>query len=155
MVKNQVNRQYSLTANLQHHISNLGPLIPETYLWFQLSWGDLIIIPLIMVMLRCTLQNFHLNLTLNLLQIQTPIPLNQLVMVKCAISFNSSTQSMIKIFWVLTSRLFVIYRWLPLLQNFIQYLLCCFINMEEQMLQSQIACHTFYVCHNQVHSETS
>ena len=26
---------------------------------------------------------------------------------------------------------------------FIQYLLCCFINTEERMLQTQIACHTF------------
>ena len=27
--------------------------------------------------------------------------------------------------------------------KFIQYLLCCFIKTKEQMLQSQIACHTF------------
>ena len=48
-----------------------------------------------------------------------------------------------KIFWMLTSRFFKLYWWSPLLKIFIQYLLCCFINMEVRMLQSKIACHTF------------
>ena len=50
---------------------------------------------------------------------------------------------MIILFCMLISRCFRIYYWPPLIQNFIQYLLCCFINMEDQILQSQIACHTF------------
>ena len=48
-----------------------------------------------------------------------------------------------KIFWMLTSVLFKLEWLLPLLKNFIYSLLCCFINIEERMLQSQIACHTF------------
>ena len=44
---------------------------------------------------------------------------------------------------MLISRCFKLDWWSPLLQNFIQYLLCYFINTEEQMLQSQIACHNF------------
>ena len=42
-----------------------------------------------------------------------------------------------------TSRWFKIDWWMPPLQNFIPYLLCCLINMEERVLQSQIGCHTF------------
>ena len=38
--------------------------------------------------------------------------------------------------------------WSPLLQNCIQYILCYFIKTEEQMFQSQIACHTF-LCFSQ------
>ena len=44
---------------------------------------------------------------------------------------------------MLTYRCFKLDWWSPLLQNFIQYLLCYFIKTEEQMLQSQIACHPF------------
>ena len=33
--------------------------------------------------------------------------------------------------------------WSPLLQNFIQSLLCCFIKTEERIFKSQLACHTF------------
>ena len=98
---------------------------------------------LIMVMLRFTLNIFQLNLTLNMFHIQTPIRSNQLMIIKCTISCNSSTQNMMMIFWMLTSKCFRLYWWSPLLQNFIQYLLCCFINTENQMLQSQISCHTF------------
>ena len=50
---------------------------------------------------------------------------------------------MMMIFYMLTSRCFKLDWWSPLLQNFIQYLLCYFIKTEERMLQSQIACHTF------------
>ena len=50
---------------------------------------------------------------------------------------------MMTIFQILTSRCFKLDWWSPLLQFFLQYLLCCLINTEEQMLQSQIACHTF------------
>ena len=65
------------------------------------------------------------------------------MIIKCTISWNSSTQNMIRIFYMLTSRWFKLDWWSPLLQIFINYLLCCFINMEELMLQSQIACHNF------------
>ena len=44
---------------------------------------------------------------------------------------------------MLTYRCFKLDWWSPLLQNFIQYLLCYFIKTEKRILQSQIACHTF------------
>ena len=53
-----------------------------------------------------------------------------------------------KIFWMFTSRCFRFDWWLTLLKNIMQYLLCCLINMEENILQSQIACHTF-LCFSQ------
>ena len=49
---------------------------------------------------------------------------------------------------MLTSRCFKLDWWSPLLQDFIQYLLCCFINTKEKILLSQIACHTF-ICLSQ------
>ena len=58
-------------------------------------------------------------------------------------SWDSSIQNMMKILWMFTSRCFKLYWWSSLLQYFIHYLLCCFINMEDWMLQSKIACHTF------------
>ena len=112
-------------------------LLPKTVLWFCLSWGDLIIVPLIMLMLRFTLHIFQLNLTMNMFQIQTPLLLNQLMMMKWTISWNFSTHNMMNIFWVLISRCFRYYWWSPLLKNFIQYLLCFFINMEGQPTNSQ------------------
>ena len=72
---------------------------------------------------------FPVNLTPNKFQIQTPLLLNQLMMMEWNISCNYSTQNIMKTFWMLTSRCFMLYWWLPLLQNFIQFLLCCFINM--------------------------
>ena len=86
--------------------------------------------------------DFQLNLSLNLFQIQTTLRLNQLMMMKWTISWNSSTQKMMKTFWMLKSRCFSLDWCLPFIQKFIQYLLFCFINMEERMLQSQTACHT-------------
>ena len=73
MAKNQLIHQYSERANLRHLTSNTGPLLPKPVLWFQISLGDLIIMPLIMVILRLTLQSFQLNITLNLFYIQTPL----------------------------------------------------------------------------------
>ena len=87
--------------------------------------------------------DFLLNITLNMFQIQTPLRSNQLMMMKWAISWNYSTQNMMIILCMLTFRYYRIYWWLPFLLKIIQSLLCCFIKMEEQMLQSQIACHTF------------
>ena len=58
--------QDSVTANLHQLTSNLVHLLPKPVLWFQLSWGDLIIITLIMLMLRLNLQGFQLGLNLNL-----------------------------------------------------------------------------------------
>ena len=70
---NQLIHQESVTANLQRITSNSVPLLPKPVLWFQISWGCLISIPLIMVMLRFTLHILKLNITLNLFQIQTRI----------------------------------------------------------------------------------
>ena len=147
MVKNQINHQEIGTANLHHLTSNPEPLLPTPSLWFKLSWGDLIIIPFIMVVFRFTLNSFQLNLTLNLFHIQTPLRSNQLMMIKWTISWNSSTHNVMKIFLMLTSRWFRIEWWFPLIQDFIQSLLCCFIKKEEKILQSQIACHTFLFFH--------
>ena len=143
MVTKQNNHQKNGTANLRQITSNPGPLLPEQTLWFQLSWGNLIIMPYIMVMLKFPPQIFQLSLSLNQLRIQTPLRLNQLMMMKWIISWNSSIHYMMKIFWMLTSRCFKLDWYLPLLQNSIKYLLCCFIKTEEQMLQSQVACHIF------------
>ena len=96
-----------------------------------------------MMMLKFILQIFQLNLSLNQFQIQTPLQLNQLMMMKWIIYCNSYIQNMMNVFCMLTSRCFNIDWWLPLLQNFIHSLLCCFVKTEERMLQSQIACHTF------------
>ena len=143
MVKNQMNHQESGTANLQKLTSNPGPLLPTPALWFQLSWGDLIIMPWIMVMLRFILKIFQFNLTLNMFKIHTPLRLNQSTMMKWTISWNSSTQNIMHILWMLTSRCFRLDWWSPLLQNFIQSLLYYFIKTEEKMLQSQILCQIF------------
>ena len=90
------------------------------------------------VMLRFTLQSFQLNLTLNLFHIQKPIWSNKLMMMKWTIYWKSFTQNTMTTFWFLNSRCFNLDWWLPLHQNFIHSLLCCFINVEKQMLQSQI-----------------
>ena len=65
------------------------------------------------------------------------------MIMKLTITWNSSTHSMMKIFWMSTYRFFRIDWWLPLLKYFLHYLLCCFINIEERMLQTKIACYTF------------
>ena len=129
MVMNQMIHQESGTANLQYLTSNPGPLLPKPVLWFHLSWGDLIILSLIMVILRFVIHSFQLNLTLNLFQIQTPLQSNQWVMMKYTISWNYFTHNMMIIFWVLTSICYRLDWCSPLLQNFIHSLLCCFINM--------------------------
>ena len=95
MVMNQKNHQSNGTANLWHLTSNPSPLLPELTLWFQLSWGKLIIMPSIMVIL---LQFFWLSLAMNPFQIHTPLLSNQLMMMKWIISWNSSTQNMMAIF---------------------------------------------------------
>ena len=143
VLTNQLIHQDSGTSNLQQLTSNPGPILPTPALWFQLSWGYLIIMQLIMAMLRFTLQIFHLNITLNLLQIQKTLRSNQLMIMKWTIYWNYSTHNMTMIFWMLTSRCFRLDRWSPLLKNFIQSLLCCFINMGEQMFLSKFSCQTF------------
>ena len=143
MVKNQINHHDNVTDNHHKLTSNPVHLLPKPVLWFQLSRGDLIIIPLIIVMLRFTLQSFQLNITLNQFQIRTPIRSNQFMMMKWTFYWNSSIQNMMMIFWMLTSICFRLDWLLPLLQKFIQSLLCCFINIEEIMLQSQILCRNF------------
>ena len=135
IVMNQRNHQYNEGASLRKITSNQGFFLPKTTLWFQLSWGDLIIMPLIMVMLSFTLHSFQLIITMNWFHTQTPLRL--------IISWNYFIQNMMKIFWILTSRCFKLDWWYPLLQNFVLDLLCCFIKFEEQILSSQMACHTF------------
>ena len=99
-----MSHQESGTANLQNLNSNPVPLLPKPFLSFKLSWGDLIIMSLIMVMLRFTLHIFQFNLTLNIFHIQTPLQSNQLMMMKWNISCNYSTENMMMIFWMLNSR---------------------------------------------------
>ena len=94
-------------------------------------------------MLKFPLKTFQLSLTVTQFQIQTPLQLNKLMIIKWIISYNYSTQNMMTIFYMLTSICFKFDWWSPLLQDFIQYLLCCFIKKEEQMLQSQIECENF------------
>ena len=114
---NQLSHQESGTANLQDLTPNPGLLLTKSSLWIQLSCGDLIIMPLIMVMFRFTLNSFHFNLTLNLFQIHTPLQLNKFMMIKWIISWNSSTQNMMTISWMLTSRCFRLDWCLPLLHK--------------------------------------
>ena len=124
MVKSQINHQESVTYNLQQLTSNLELILPTPYLWFQILLGDLIIVPLIMMVLRFTLYSFQLYITMNQFQIQTPFQLNQLMMVKWTISWNYSIQNMMKTFWILNYRCFRLDWWSPLLKQFIQYILC-------------------------------
>ena len=63
-------------------------------------------------------------------------------------SWNFPTQIMMMIFLMLTSRCFRLDYWFLLIKKCIQYLLCCFIHMQEWMLLSQIGCHTF-LCFSQ------
>ena len=138
MVNNQINHQESGTANLQKLTSNSGPLLPKPVLWFHLTWLYLIVVTFIILMLSFTLHIFQLNLTLTMLQIRKPLQSNQLMMMKWTIAWNYSNQNIMKIFCMLTSRWFSL-DWLSLLlKNFIQSILCCFINMEEQIFQSKI-----------------
>ena len=139
----QMNHQESGTANLHQINSNTRPILQKSALWFQISQGELIIMPLIILMLKSPPQSFQLNSTLNPSQIQTPLRLNQLMMMKWTICWNSSINKTMNIFWMLTSIWFKLDWLTPLLQNFIQSLLCCFIKMDEKVLQSKIACHNF------------
>ena len=94
-------------------------------------------------MLRFILRNIHLNLPLNMFHIWTLLQSYQLMMMKWNNSCNSSIQIIVMIFCILTSICFSLYKWLLLIQNSIHSLMCCFINIEEKILMSQIACHTF------------
>ena len=67
MAMKQLIHQERGTANLHQFTSNTRSLLPKLALWFWLSWGDLFIVPLIMVMLRFNLKIIHLNLPLTLL----------------------------------------------------------------------------------------
>ena len=73
MLIKQLIHQESGTAKLQNFTSNYGPLLPKPVLWFRLSWVELFIISLIMVMFRFCLSSIHLNLPVNLFQIFTPL----------------------------------------------------------------------------------
>ena len=93
MVMNQLIHQYNGTANLRQLTSNLEPIFPKPVLCFQISWGDLISMPLLILTLSFNLHIFQLNLTMDLFQIQTPLKSNQLMMMKWTISWNSSTRN--------------------------------------------------------------
>ena len=69
-------------------------------------------------------------------------------MIKWTNSWNSSTYIMMRIFRILLSRLFRFYLWSLLPQKLIQSLPCCFINIEEKILLSQISCYKF-LCSSQ------
>ena len=69
MLMNELIHQENVTAILQQITSNPVLLLPKPVL----SQGDLIIVPLIMVMLRFILQSLYWNLTLNMFQIQTTL----------------------------------------------------------------------------------
>ena len=71
MVKKQMNHQDSGAEKLQQLTSNPVPLLPTPSLWFHLSWGNLIITTMMMVILKFTIQIFQLSKTLNHFQIQT------------------------------------------------------------------------------------
>ena len=118
VVKNQLNHQNSGTYNLQNFTSNPGPLLSTPALWFQLSWGDSIIMSSTMVMLRFTLHSFQLNLTMNIFHIHASLGLNKSMMMKWTIFYNYSTNSTTKIFCMLTYRYFRI-NWLLTLINII------------------------------------
>ena len=143
MVKNQTNHQESGTCNLQKLTSNTGPLIPSKSIWFQLSREDLIIMPFIILILRFTLHSFYLNLTINMFHIKRLLLLNQLMIVKRAISWNSNINNTMKTFWVLTSRWFRLDWCWHFPEKKLKSILYCFITMEELMLQSQISFYTF------------
>ena len=71
MVMNQLIHQESGTSNLHKFTSETGTLLQKPVLWFWIPQGDLIIMELIMVMLRFTLQSIHLDLPMTMLQIRT------------------------------------------------------------------------------------
>ena len=111
MAMKQMNHQESGASKLQKLTSNPVPLLPTPALRFQLSWGELTIIPFIMVMLKFTLQIFKMNLTPNQFQIQTPLQLNQSIIMKCIISCNYYINNRMKILWMLNSICFKLDWW--------------------------------------------
>ena len=52
--------------------------------------------------------------------------INKLMMMKWIIYCNLSIQNMMKIFWMLTSKYFKLDWWSPLLQIYMQSLMCCY-----------------------------
>ena len=104
MLSKKMIHQEIVTANLQQFTSDPGLLLPKSVLWFQLSYGDLIIMTLIMVMFRFTLWSIHLNLPLNFFHIRTQLRSTQLMTIKWVNSWDSSTQMIVMVFLILTSR---------------------------------------------------
>ena len=141
IVIKQLIHQESGPDNLHQFSLNAGPLLPKPALWFWISQGDLIIMALIMVILIFNLQSIHLNLPLTLFQIRTTLQSNKLIMLKLTNYWNYSTHSTIMIFWVLASKCFRLDQWFLLPQNYIKYILCCFIETEKQILVSQTVGH--------------
>ena len=109
LVINQLIHQESGTDNLQHFNSNNVPLLPIIFLCFHISWGDLLMMLLIMKVLGFALQLIYWNLPLNLFHIYIPFRSNQFIMVKWNSFSSSFTQGMMMVFWMLTSKCFRIY----------------------------------------------
>ena len=62
---------------------------------------------------------------------------------KATIFWNSFIQNMMMILWMLTCRCFISNWWFLLSQNFMRFQICCFINTDEQILDSSIECNIF------------
>ena len=108
---NQLIQQEIGTSNLHHLTSNTRPLVPKPVLQFWLSWGDLIIMLLIMLMLRFTLQSIYFNISLTMFHIRTQLLSSQLMIMKWIISLNYTNLNTTAIFWMLISRCFSIDQW--------------------------------------------
>ena len=149
----QLVHQDSGTACLQKFTSNPGLLLPKTALWFRLSWGDLIIMTLIMVLFVFNFKSTHLNLPMNLLYILAPIEPNQLMMMKWATSWNYYTHIVMKIFGCQPPDAS------GLTSGFSFFKRICGINcLDSKILRINYICHKFhvtlfYICPDQHHCE--
>ena len=148
MVLNQLRHQDTVTSNLHQFTSNTLNILPKPLLWFRLSWGYLIIMPLIMVILRFTLHSIHFNLTQILFQTRIPIQSNQLMMMKWTKYWNLSTQRMMVIFWMLVSIWWSLDYWFLLPQKFIQSPLCRFKIWRIKCWSHRLHVTLFYVLSN-------
>ena len=95
---NQMNHQECGTSKLRQFTSNPPPLLPRQFLWFHISWGDSIIMQLIMMMSSFTLQIIPWNIPLTLFQTQMTLLLNPLMIMKWTKYTNYFTCSMMMIF---------------------------------------------------------
>ena len=111
--------------------------------------GIKIIMQWITVILKSILYIILLCIPLILYHICITHPLSLSMMNKCNNSCNSSNQSMMKIFLILTSRCPRLDYWLLLLQTFIHFQRCCFINTENKCWSCRFSVALLYVSPNQ------